>query len=71
MFQERFLQILQERNISAYRVAKDTGISQGLMNEYKNGVKLPTTQNLVKIADRLDCSADYLLGRTENPAVNR
>ena len=41
------------------------------MNEYKNGVKLPTTQNLVKIADRLDCSVDYLLGRTENPAVNR
>lgn len=71
MFQERFLQILQSRDISAYRVAKDAGISQGLMNEYKNGIKLPTIPNLIKIADRLDCSVDYLLGRTDNPAVNR
>ncbi len=27
--------------------------------------------SLALIADRLDCSVDYLLGRTENPAVNR
>lgn len=27
--------------------------------------------NLAKIADYLDCSVDYLLGRTENPNVNR
>ena len=26
---------------------------------------------LARIADYLDCSVDYLLGRTENPAVNR
>ena len=29
------------------------------------------TQNFAKIADYLDCSVDYLLGRTENPDVNR
>ena len=27
--------------------------------------------SLARIADCLDCSVDYLLGRTENPAVNR
>lgn len=26
---------------------------------------------LAKIADYLDCSVDYLLGRTDNPEVNR
>lgn len=69
MFTERFVNILQSNNITAYRIAKDTGISQGLMNEYKNGVKLPTIQNLLKIADYLDVSIDYFLGRTNNTEV--
>lgn len=27
--------------------------------------------SLAKIADYLDCSVDYLLGRTDNPQVNK
>ncbi len=27
--------------------------------------------SLAKIADYLDCSVDYLLGRTENPKINQ
>ena len=27
--------------------------------------------SLAKIADYLDCSVDYLLGRTDNPEVNK
>lgn len=71
MFKDRFVQYIQSKRVTAYRVAKETGISQGLMNEYKNGVKLPTVQNLIKIADYLDCSVDYLLGRTDKPEVNK
>ena len=29
------------------------------------------TLNFAKIADCLDCSVDYLLGRTDNPEVNQ
>lgn len=29
------------------------------------------TQNFAKIADYLDCSVDYLLGRTDNPEINK
>ena len=28
------------------------------------------TLNFAKIADYLDCSVDYLLGRTDNPEIN-
>lgn len=66
MFTNNFVEFLQLHNISAYQVAKGTGISQGTMNEYKNGKKLPTIQNLVKISNYLNCSTDYLLGRTDN-----
>lgn len=63
MFNNNFVQILQERNITAYKVSKETGISQGRMNEYKSGKTMPTVENLVKIADYLECSIDFLLGR--------
>ena len=71
MFTERFRKMLQTRKITAYRIAKETGISQGLMAEYHRGEKVPAVNNLIKIADYLDCSVDYLLGRTDNSDVNR
>lgn len=33
--------------------------------------KMPVSDNLAKIADYLDCSVDYLLGRTDVPEVNK
>lgn len=67
MFSDIFVQILQDKGITAYKVAKETGISQGQMNEYKNGKITPTTENLIKIANYLDCSIDFLLERTSSP----
>ena len=71
MFTNIFVEYISTQNITAYQIAKATGISQGLMNEYRNGVKIPTVNNLVKIADYLGVSVDYLLGRTDNPVVNK
>lgn len=71
MFTAEFVNLIQLKGLTPYRIAKETGISQGLMNEYKSGKKLPTLQNITKIADYLDCSVDYLLGRTDKPEVNR
>ena len=31
----------------------------------------PSSDKLSRIADHLDCSVDYLLGRTDNPEVNK
>lgn len=66
MFTERFVKIMQSKQIRPYHIAKETGISTGLMSAYKRGEKFPSIENLIKIADYLDCSVDYLLGRTEN-----
>ena len=30
-----------------------------------------TTQHFARIADCLECSMDYLMGRTDNPDINR
>jgi len=71
MFTELFGELLQKRQLTAYRIAKDLNISQGLMRAYKVGIKRPTIDNLVKIADYFDVSTDYLLGRTNNPDINK
>ena len=39
--------------------------------KYESGHAKPTLDGLVKIADILDVSTDYLLGRTKNPLINR
>lgn len=40
------------------------------MSGMYHGKKI-SADSLARIADYLDCSVDYLLGRTENPEVNR
>ena len=66
------LDAIKIRGISAYKLAKETGISESLFSKWK---KKPTSEiassNLARIADYLDCSVDYLLGRTDNPEVNK
>lgn len=60
------LNVLQEKNISAYKLAKETGISESLFSKWK---KSPTSEisssNLERIADYLGYSVDRLLGRDE------
>ena len=47
------------------QMAEKLGISQPSYIRYENGTSEPTMENLVKIADILDVSIDYMLGRKE------
>jgi len=58
---EIFEQLLQRRGITAYKVAKDTGLTQTLLSNWKNGKSIPNTQNLKKIADYFGVTVDYLM----------
>lgn len=46
----------------------DLGINAVRQINDKKGM---ASYSLAKIADYLDCSVDYLLGRTDNPDVNK
>jgi transcriptional regulator with XRE-family HTH domain len=43
------------------------GITETGYQNYEVGRRLPTFEKLQAICDALDCSADYLLGRTDTP----
>lgn len=65
-FSERLKKLLSIRNISRKEFSEKINATEATVSQYANGGKLPSGEALVKIADELDTSADYLLGRTNN-----
>ena len=59
---EIFEKLLMERGVTAYKVAKATGISTGSMTDWKKGRSAPKVDKLQKIADYFGVSVEYLLG---------
>lgn len=57
--------LLAERKISAKKLSDDTGISTGNISDWKSGRNQPSINALITIANYLNVSIDYLVGRTE------
>ena len=64
MFWDRFYQLCIKQNTKPNPVAKDLGISSGVLTKWKSG-GIPNGETLTKIADYFDVSVDYLLERTD------
>lgn len=58
----RFLR--EERRLSQLEMANELNISNVQLSRYESGARKPDPDMLVRIADFLNVSADYLLGRT-------
>jgi len=52
-------------------VSSSIGISNKYYQELEYGKKEPTMSKLVALADFFNVSIDYLVGRTDNPEVNK
>ena len=59
--------MLKKRGISLQKVAEDLGYSINYLYTLKE--KTPKSDRLQEIADYFNVSTDYLLGRTDNPAI--
>lgn len=46
------------------KVQMETGISQSTLSKYESGDLIPTTENLMILADFYNASLDYLMDRT-------
>ncbi len=51
-------------NINQKELAERVGISPSAINQYEKGDKIPSTETLVKLAQELGITTDYLLGAT-------
>lgn len=63
---ERIKAVAKRKKISLKTLLADTGLGFNTMSNMKTS--MPKSDNLAKIADYLDCSVDYLLGRAAAPA---
>lgn len=63
---EIFEQLLQKYGVSAYKVAKETGVTQSTLSDWKRGRSTPKSENMKKIADYFGVSIDYLMTGKED-----
>ena len=61
---------LKNQHISTKNMLTDLDMGINAISEFSKG-KHMSCISLARIADYLDCSVDYLLGRTDNPAINK
>ena len=65
-FSERLKELRRKSNFTQVEVAEKLGISQPAYASWERGVKKPTQENLVKIAQVLDVTVDYLVGNSDS-----
>ncbi len=67
----RLKELRKAKNISQLKLALDLNMNQNSISRYENGEREADYNTLIKIADYFNVSVDYLLGRTDNPNMNR
>lgn len=63
---EIFEKLLKERGITAYRVAKETGVTTATLTSWKQGKYTPKPEKMQKIAEYFGVSLEYLMTGKES-----
>ncbi len=67
---DRISELASERGLSINKMLKDAQLSTSIIDNMKRGQK-PAIDKIHSLADYFNVSVDYLLGRTDNPNINR
>ena len=65
MFAERLNFIRKTKGFTAQQMADHLSMGVRAYRNYESGDRFPSADTLIKIADKLDVSIDFLLGRDE------
>ena len=64
-------ELRKAKGISQIKMAMDLNTNQNTISRYETGEREPSINDLIKIADYFNVSVDYLLGRTDNPNMQK
>ena len=67
----RLKEVREKHGISQLKLALELNMNQNTISRYETGERQAGYKELILLADYFDVSIDYLLGRTDNPNVNR
>lgn len=71
VFADRVKTLRKERNIKQSELGKIIGLSANAISDIERGYRLTTMEKLDALADFFGVSVDYLMGRTDNPHINK
>jgi len=66
LFPERLRVARSTRELSQEGLAKRAELQSSAISHFETGTRKPSFDNLRRLADALDVTTDYLLGRVEN-----
>ena len=61
---KKFVQLLQERGVTAYKISKDTGISQSTLSDWA----VPKLDKIVTLAHYFGVPIEYFIDNKEETA---
>ena len=67
---ERLAEMMAERDFKPVDLASQMGISRNTITRYLQGTRFPSFENFIKMLELFHCSADFLIGLTDNPLTN-
>lgn len=71
MYFRRIRDLREDHDLMQKEVAAVLGIQQTVYSRYERGFQTIPLEHLIKLADHYRVSTDYLLGRTDNPNINK
>ncbi len=63
MFPQRLKELRLKKGLTQTELGEKVGVKQNTLTNWENGKREPSFENLVKLADLLDVSLDWLFGR--------
>lgn len=67
----RLKELRKQKHISQVKLSIDLNMAQNTISQYETESRQADYMTLIMIADYFSVSIDYLLGRTENPIMNK
>lgn len=66
MFNIRLKDLREDNDLTQEELSKQLNITRSALGNYELGIREPSVELLIKIADYFNISLDYLLCRTNN-----
>lgn len=66
----RLTELRKKKGLTQKNLADFLGIAPVSWQRFEYGTSKPKLENIIALSDYFDVSIDYLVGRTDNPAVN-
>lgn len=62
---KNIFQLMDTKGITAYKLSKETGISESVISRWKSGEQSPSISSLVKVAHFFNCGLSDLMKGSE------